>query len=288
MQEPKPMIVDFRTHIVPPFLKERRAEYIARDTTLATLFADPRAPMATAEELIAAMDAAEVDKAVVLGVGWTDPELARQANDYLLESASRHRQRLIPFCSVNPAWREDALREVERCAALGAKGVGELHPDTQGFDLSSAQVMGPLMDVIRQHRLILLTHSSEPVGHNYHGKGATTPDVLLGLIRQYPDVPIVCAHWGGGLPFYGLMPEVGAAMENAYFDSAASPLLYRPEVFSVAAQLVGADHILLGSDYPLLNPERVIGQGNGQPLAEAEKQAILGANAARLLSLPEG
>ncbi len=288
MQDPKPMIVDFHTHIVPPFLKERRTEYIARDTTLATLFSDPRAPMATADELIATMDAAEVDKAVVLGVGWTDPELARQANDYLRESASRHHRRLIPFCSVNPAWREDALREVERCAALGAKGVGELHPDTQGFDLSSAQEMGPLMDVIRQHRLILLTHSSEPVGHNYHGKGATTPDVLLGLIGQYPDVPIVCAHWGGGLPFYGLMPEVGTAMENAYFDSAASPLLYRPEVFSVAAQLVGADHILLGSDYPLLDPERVIDQVNGQPLAEAEKQAILGANAARLLSLPEG
>ena len=280
------MIIDFHTHIFPPFLKERRDDYLARDSTLATLFADSHAPMATAEELITAMDAAEVDKAVVLGIGWSDQELARQANDYLLESASRYRHRLVPFCSVNPAWGEAALREAERCAHLGARGIGELHPDTQGFDLSSHEVMGPLMEVVRKHRLILLTHASEPVGHQYPGKGATTPEVLLGLIRRYPDLPIVCAHWGGGLPFYSLMPEVRRSLESVYFDSAASNYLYRSEVFSIAAQLVGAEHILFGSDYPILQPERVIRQVNAQPLADVERRAILGANAQRLLRPP--
>ena len=280
------MIIDFHTHIFPPFLKERLDDYLARDMTLATLFTDSQAPMATAEELIEAMDAAEMDKSVVLGIGWSDQDLARQANDYLLESASRYRHRLVPFCSVNPAWGEAALREAERCANLGAWGIGELHPDTQGFDLSSLEMMGPLMEVVRQHRLILLTHASEPVGHQYPGKGATTPEVLLGLIQGYPDVPIVCAHWGGGLPFYSLMPEVRRSLENVYFDSAASNYLYRPEVFSIAAQLVGAEHILFGSDFPILQPERVIRQVHGQPLADAEKRAILGANAQRLLRLP--
>ena len=102
------MIVDFHTHIVPPFLKEQREEYLARDATLAALFADPASPMVTAEELIAAMDDAGIDRAVVLGMGWTDRTLARQVNDYLLESASRYRDRLIPFCSVNPAWAHGA------------------------------------------------------------------------------------------------------------------------------------------------------------------------------------
>ena len=282
-----PLIIDFHTHILPPSLKERREEYIARDATLAALFANPHVAMATAEELLDAMDAAEVDKAVVLGMGWTDRQVGRLANDYLLEAASRYRQRLIPFCSVNPAWGEDALREAERCAALGARGIGELHPDTQGFDLSSAAVMDPLMELIRRHRLILLTHASEPVGHLYAGKGATTPDVLLHLIEHYPDVPIACAHWGGGLPFYNLMPEVRPALGNTFFDSAASTFLYRPEVFSVATQLVGADHILFGSDYPLLGPQRLIDQVKAQPLAESEKEAILGANTARLLGLAE-
>ena len=63
------MIVDFHTHIVPPFLKEQREEYLARDATLAALFADPASPMATAEELVAAMNAAGIDQAVVLQAG---------------------------------------------------------------------------------------------------------------------------------------------------------------------------------------------------------------------------
>lgn len=277
------MIIDFHTHIFPPFLKKRREDYLARDTTLAALFSDSKTPMATAEELITAMDAAEVDKAIVLGIGWSDQELAQQANDYLLESAARYRDRLIPFCSVNPAWGEAALREAERCARLGARGIGELHPDTQGFTLSSHEVMGPLMEVVRQHRLIVLTHGSEPVGHQYPGKGVTTPEVLLGLIRQYPELPIVCAHWGGGLPFYALMPEVRRYLESVYFDSAATNYLYQSEVFSIAAQLVGVEHILFGSDYPILQPKRVIRQVNAQPLANVDRRAILGTNAQRLL-----
>ncbi len=279
------MIVDFHTHIVPPFLKEQREEYLARDATLAALFADPASPMATADELVAAMDAAGIDRAVVLGMGWTDRTLARQVNDYLLESADRYRDRLIPFCSVNPAWGDEAVREAERCARLGARGIGELHPDTQGFDLTSPEVMDPIMETVRRQGMLLLTHASEPVGHRYPGKGATTPDVLLGLIQRYPDGPIVCAHWGGGLPFYNLMPEIRGTLQNSYFDSAASSHLYQPEVFSIATGLVGAKHILFGSDYPLLSPERAMRQVTDQPLAEAEKRAILGDNAQRLLGL---
>ena len=279
------MIVDFHTHILPPSIIRDRDRYLDRDATLKTLFADPRAPMATADDLIAAMDEAEVDLAVTLGLGWTNPEIAREANDYLLESAARYPQRLVAFCSVNPAWGEKALREVERCARLGARGVGELHPDTQGFYLSDPQVMGPLMEMVQSHRLVLLTHASEPVGHQYGGKGATTPATLMDLIDRFYDVPIVCSHWGGGLPFYALMPEIRAALGNTHFDTAASPMLYKPQVFSVVAQLVGAGSILLGSDYPLLKPQRLIRQVNAASLTSEEKEAILGGNAQRLLGL---
>ena len=135
--------------------------------------------------------------------------------------------------------------------------------------------------------MTLLIHSSEPVGHQYAGKGTTTPSVLLDLAQQHPDIPIVCSHWGGGLPFYNLMPEVREALRNTYFDSAASSLLYRPEVFSIATQLVGAERLLFGSDYPLLSPERVLRELSAVPLAEAERQAILGKNAMRLLDLQD-
>lgn len=282
---PCTMIIDFHTHVFPPSLINHRSRYTARDATLHALFANPQAPMATAEELLAAMDEAAVDVAVILGIGWTSQDVAKEVNDYLLEAAARHPQRLVPFCSVNPAWGDEALREVERCARQGARGVGELHPDTQGFRLSDRRVMEPFINIVRSYHLILLTHASEPVGHQYPGKGKTTPAALMDLIKQSPGVPIVCAHWGGGLPFFNLMPEVRDLLGNTYFDTAASPLLYDPQVFSVVARLASPTSILLGSDFPLLKPQRLIEQLDTAPLGNKKRQAILGTNAERLLGL---
>lgn len=279
------MIIDFHTHIFPPRLVEERSAYSKRDATLAALFADPSAPMATAGELISAMDEAGVNAAVIMGVGWTDRAIAREANDYLLESAARYSGRLIPFCSVNPAWGEDALIEIDRCAALGARGVGELHPDTQGFKLGDRSLMDPFLDCLKSRNMVLLTHSSEPVGHIYPGKGTVTPDVLMEFIERYPDVAIVCSHWGGGLPFYSLMPEVKRALSNTYFDSAASPFLYRASIYSLVSKAARPGSILFGSDFPLLRPERLMRHIRSANISEEEKAQILGGNAQRLLGL---
>ena len=112
------------------------------------------------------------------------------------------------FAGINPAWGDRAAQEAERCAAAGLRGIGELHPDTQGFDLADKSAMAELMAVAQERRLIVTTHSSEPVGHQYTGKGTVSPQVLMRFISSFPDATIVCAHWGGGLPFYALMPEV--------------------------------------------------------------------------------
>ena len=257
------------------------------DATFGELFGDPKAKMATAEELIGAMDEDGVDRSVVMGIGWTDRGLAREANDYIIESVSRYPDRLSGFGGVNPAWGEDAAQEAERCASAGLVGIGELHPDTQGYDLGDEGTMGPLMEAAGALGLIVLTHSSEPVGHTYQGKGETRPDVLWRFIRNFPDATIVCAHWGGGLPFYALMPEVEEALANVYFDTAASPFLYDRRVFEAGARLVGAGRILLGSDYPLLRARRLLRQVERAELAEEDKEAIRGGSAGRLLGLTE-
>lgn len=277
------MIIDFHAHVFPPWPAHQRQRYLERDATLGELYADPKARMATAEELLEAMNQDGVGQSVVLGIGWADRGLAREANDYIIESARRYPGRLVGFAGVNPGWGDEAAREAERCAQAGLRGIGELHPDSQCFDLGDPRTMAPLMEVVRAHRLIVTTHSSEPVGHQYPGKGATRPEVLWRFIQSYPDVTVVCAHWGGGLPFYALMPEVRAALGNVYFDTAASPLLYAPEVFSVAAGLVGADRILLGSDFPLLRASRLRRQIERSALAPEDREAVTGGNAQRLL-----
>ena len=201
-----------------------------------------------------------VDRSVAMGIGWTDAGLAREVNDYMIESARTYPDRIVGFCSVNPVWGEAAAREVERCARAGMVGIGELHADTQGFDIGSANTMLLLLEVADRYSMIITAHTSEPVGHLYQGKGHTTPQVIMRFIqnaRAYPNVKIVCAHWGGGLPFYALMPEVKDALENVWFDTAASPFLYSPAVFTSVAALVGPDKILPASDFPLIRFRRI-------------------------------
>ena len=281
------MIIDFHTHAFPAEFRDRREELHSRDLTLSTLYSDPAARMASAEELVATMAGAGIDLSVVQGIGWNDIGLAREANDYIIESVRRFPMHLKGFCSVNPAWGSAAAAEVERCAKAGLVGIGELHPDTQGFDLGDRSVMAPLVEAATSLGLPILTHASEPVGHLYAGKGRTTPDVLCRFVDNFPAATIICAHWGGGLPFYALMPEVREALANAYFDSAAARFLYAAYVFSVASRAAGAERILLGSDYPLLRAGRVIAQAR-DTLDARDAQAVLGGNAARLLGLADG
>ena len=71
------MIIDAHTHIFPPAVSEDRDAYLRRDTTFRELYSNPKARIATAEELIASMDEADIDKSVACGFGWSDAELCR-------------------------------------------------------------------------------------------------------------------------------------------------------------------------------------------------------------------
>jgi predicted TIM-barrel fold metal-dependent hydrolase len=133
-------------------------------------------------------------------------------------------------------------------------------------------------------KLPLLVHSSEPVGHIYPGKGNTTPDKLYKLASNFPDNVIVFAHWGGGLPFYSLMPEVKRALGNVFYDMAASPLLYNSDVIREVVSLEGSNKILFGSDFPLIRQERILNQVMTSNLTNDQKARILGLNALPLVT----
>jgi len=279
------MIIDFHTHVFSPQVKKNRGKYIESDPCFAILYSKKEAKLATADELIASMDRDGVDISVILNIGWATHELCVETNDYILESIARYPNRLVGFCAVQPRSIEAAIAEIERCVRGGIRGIGELRPDVQFLDFNDEEMMDPFIEVVREHKLILLTHASEPAGHQYPGKGGVTPDILYPFIECFPDLTIVCAHWGGGLPFYALMPEVKKAMSNVFFDTAASPLLYSSQVYNQVVQLVGGDKILFGSDYPLLTQGRVLEEIDSLDLSQETKSLILSGNAQRLLGI---
>ncbi len=278
------MIIDFHTHIVSPAIKERRSSQLGRDALFDGLYTNPKARLATAEDVIASMDRVGVGISVVLNIGWTSHEACVKTNDYIIEAVARYPDRLVGFCAVQPRAGEAAVAELARCAHAGLKGVGELRPDTQGFDLADREMMQPVVEAMMRHDMVFLTHASEPVGHSYPGKGVITPDILYRFILNFPELTVVLAHWGGGLPFYALMPEVAAGLGNVYFDTAASPFLYRDDIFRHVVEICGPDKILFGTDYPLIRQGRLLRAVRSLDLPEESKDMILGGSAQRVLS----
>ena len=215
------MIVDFHVHVFPPQIKADRSSYLERDAVFRSLYSNPKARVATADDLLASMDAAGVDVSVMQGFGWATDALCIEHNDYLLEAAAHHPDRLIPFCTVQPRSGPAAAEEARRVMAGGARGLGELRPDGQGYGPEVWEAASPLGALAQEQRLPQLFHASEPVGHTYTGKGRMTPDALYALTQALPWHPLVLAHLGGGLPLYAAMPEVRKALANTYVDTAA-------------------------------------------------------------------
>ncbi len=275
------VIWDCHTHIFPPWVRADRAKYLAQDACFAALYRNPKARLITAEELIAGMDAAGVDVSVVLNLGWLSRDLCARTNDYIMESVAHYPGRLVGFGAVSPADPE-AAAEIGRIARGGLRGVGELRPDMLGATWADRAALAPVVAALVRHNLALLIHVSEPVGHTYDGKGQATPEVIYPFLTTFPDLTVILAHWGGGLPFYALMPEVRRALGRAYFDSAASPFLYTPEVYRRVIDLVGVEKVLFGSDYPVLPPGRLIKEIKSLGLSAEAEELVLSGNARRL------
>ncbi|WIG60433.1 MAG: putative metal-dependent hydrolase of the TIM-barrel fold [Ktedonobacterales bacterium] len=279
------MIIDFHTHIFPPGVIARREEFCRRDPWLGELYGNPQAKMATADDLIAAMTADGVDVSVAFPFGWSDAGLAEECNSYVIEAMRRFPGRILGLAAVQPRAGARAVAELERCAAAGMPGFGELMPHGQGYRLSDIALLAPLVEAALSLGMFCLTHTSEPVGHTYHGKGDVTPHDFQTFIQAFPSLRVVAAHWGGGFPFYELMPEVHAAAANVWYDSAASLYLYRPDIFPTVARIAGPEKILFGSDFPLIGQGRMLAYARSAGLSEAELALALGGNAAALLGL---
>lgn len=233
---------------------------------------------ADVDKFIEQMDAAGVEKSVLLGWYWEHAETCKLQNDWHAQWVARYPSRFIPFAPVQPLAGKKALDELQRAYDKGiARGVGEIHPGVQNFSLQDKSWTA-IVEWSIEKNLPINLHVTEPVGHAYTGKVETPLKDYIWLAQSYPEAKFIFAHWGGLLLFYELNPWCKQVLKNVYYDTAASPLLYNPTIFKAAIDVVGTDKILYGSDYPLkIYPKKEL-QPNFKDFIETIQELGLPAN----------
>ena len=279
------MVIDFHTHIFPPYFRERRDAFFSQEPAFEALYRSATSRLARHEELLQTMEEQGIERSVIFGFPWENAEHFHRHNDYIIESVQRHPDKLIGFCCFSPLSPQGPA-EARRCLDAGLAGVGELAVYRSGFSEEIIRNLHEVMEICADFKVPILFHTNEPVGHVYPGKTPVQLSEIYDLLKRYPSNKIVLAHWGGGLFFYSLMKkEVRDVLKNVWFDTAASPYLYAPQVYRIAGELLGLEKILFGSDYPLLKPDKYFREMAEAGLSSEALGMVKGENAARLLGI---
>jgi hypothetical protein len=190
---------------------------------------------------------------------------------------------LIPVTSVHPADGEDALREIDRVASLGARML-KLHPNTQRFDVADEAVL----EVVRragERGLVVLFDGYSPFDPAQPGK-------FLMLAIAAPETRMILAHMNGPeflrLMIYNIVARYPWWAANVYHDISATTIFanspYSAQLEWVIRQ-IGIDRIVYGSDYPMEDPAEALEAFHSYGFTADEQEQILYSNAAWLLNL---
>jgi len=268
------MIIDTHVHIYPPEIIASWEDVAEKEDYFASLARGRVHKWADAADVLAAMDEDGVGESWIMGFGFKDLGLCRVCNDYALEAASSSGGRLKALAVVPPVAR-GACAEIERCASLGAIGVGEIFPDGQDFDITDADETWRFAGACHEAGLFAMIHVAEPVGRDYPGKGQAGPREAYLLASNHPELRIAAAHWGGGLFLYESTREGRLALCNVRYDTAASPFVYGREIFDVCSMPWLRGKIMYGSDFPLLRYPRFARMIDETPIGEDAKNSLL-------------
>lgn len=289
-------VCDAHVHCYPPEVIADPVEWARRqkEPYWQRLVTEGPQGWADPEQLIRQMDTDGIETVLLQAWYWENPETARRQNDWHAEWIDRYPGRLMACAAIHPGFGDPtaALNDAE---AWGACAIGECLPQIQSPKGWQHPAWGEIVTVTTAKNWPLCLHVTEPVGHSYPGRLETPLMELVAIFERFPEQKWLCAHWGGGLPFYALNRRVGKALRNVWFDSAASPLLYGHQVWRVVIDLVGADKILFGSDFPLrLYPRqerepgwaRLLTEFHQSGLTVEERQAIAGKTLKTLVEGP--
>jgi predicted TIM-barrel fold metal-dependent hydrolase len=278
-------VIDAHVHVFPDEFRSLRERLCRRDAWFGELYSNPKVRLASVDDLLASMDESGVDFSILCGFPFGSSELCAEHNEYMRDAVSRFPDKLAWLGIVVPG-APDSYAMAESCFADGASGLGELNADAQGFSWSDSERLMPVVQAALAAERPVMIHTSEPVGHSYPGKGRAWPDQIASFASTFPLLKLVCAHWGGGLPFYELMPKVRPLLINVAYDSAATTYLYDHSIFSVVADIAGTDKVLFASDYPVLGQSRLVRRMESMHWHSlADANAVMNQNARRIYQL---
>lgn len=271
------------------------------------------------------MDAAGVDKAILKAPGahaWLSLELCRKFNDGVAAHVKAGEGRFAALAAVPPHGGKGAVYELERCVKeLGMRGVqlsshyGKKYLDDELFRPFLRKVNELKLPVYVHHAPLPVDYGSICAYNNLRRSYGRCMDqtiaigreVLSGMFDELPDLKFVHSMLGGAFfayrnSLFGGRPAAGKDVVNR-FDTdterfgrqAAGHIYYEmshaqpwgKELLECAVKILGADHILFGSSYPVRAEWLTEGPACVAELAltAEEKELILGGNAARIYGI---
>jgi hypothetical protein len=217
-----------------------------------------------------------------------DPDMA--TNEEIAERAAANSDVIIPFASVDPHRGADGVAWAKRLIAdHGVKGF-KFHPSSQAFYPNDRDVAYPLYEAIAEAGLPALFHTGQTgAGAGTLGGGGirlafSNPMYLDDVAVDFPDMPIIMAH--PSFPWQEEALSVATHKPQVYIDLSGWSPKYFPPILVQYANTLLKDKVLFGTDFPVLTPERWMGDLDKMGgFRDEVKPAIFKDNAARLLGL---
>jgi predicted TIM-barrel fold metal-dependent hydrolase len=191
------------------------------------------------------------------------------------------------FVAMDP-WVLSPERNVEHLREMGERGARgvKLHPVVQKFEPSDPR-MYPVYQACIEMGLTVLSHTGPARG----GEPFAEVPAFAPMLREFPGLTLLLAHMGGGkwqdtLAFAQAFPDVAFDLSEV-IEWAGAPNAPTGQELATLIRQIGPERIVLGSDYPWYEPAHTAELVLMLPvLSQAEKNAILGENAARIIRLP--
>ena len=226
--------------------------------------------------------------AVVFDVDAETASGERMSNDEVVDLVARSDGRFIGFASVDPWKGRAAIRELERCAEAGLRGL-KLQQITQGFHLHDRRFY-PLWDACQSLGLPMLVHTGttgigagSPGGRGFHLENGRPVPAVDTVAADFPKLTIIAAHFAW--PWHLELMAVARHKSNVLVDLSGWAPKYIPDEVLRYCNSVIPDQFLFGSDYPLLSPDRWFEEFNKLDIKDHVRPKVLYENACRILGL---